>query len=449
MTVEGRVLDGATGAPQAGVSVEFTLPGHEGPRAEVIATSAPDGQYRVEITTGRWDVRAHGNGAWAPPSRLLVEQPAGTAAVHHDILVERAGIVRGRVLRDGGATVAAATVSVETIDTAVRTALDETLGRSAIAGADGAFELVVPPGEIKLHATAGDASEGFASATVAPGQELTIDIVIPAPAVIAGVVRDAFGNPVDGATVHVYDRVLGGGADQHLTTTTDSSGAYRIDTIHPGTVTVEAARAESMSPPTKRQIVSGEQLTIDLTLGEPIAVRGQVLDADGEPVAGARVNAVLQGARQKIPSFETAADGTFEVTLGQAGTYVVSATGYPAKARVVVEVTADSEPIVVVLQDPGGIRGTITLAGGAPAPNATIAVARFHREGDEHAASKDRPRARTGASADGTFAMSELLPGTYDLVISAPGRADARLEGVVVAQGGWADVTVTLEEEPS
>lgn len=449
MTVEGRVLDGTTGVAQGGVEVQFTLPGPEGPRAEVIATSADDGRFRVEITSGRWDVRAHGAGVWAPPTRLLVESAVGATTVHHDVLVERAGVVRGRVVRDDGTVVAAATVSVETTDPTTITALDETLGRSAIAGADGRFELTVPPGEIKLHATADDASEGFAAAKVASGAEITVDIVIPRAAAIAGVVRDADGAPVGGARVHVFGRVLGGGADQQLTATTDASGAYRIATVHPATVTIEATLDAASSAPVKLAVAAGDDVTVDLALGTPIAVSGHVVTSDGEPVAGARVRAVLQGARTKIPSVETDADGSFEVTVGQAGTYVVSATDNRGKVRSVLDLAADGESVELVLQDPGGIRGLVTLAGGAPAPNATIAVVRFHRQGDDRAAPRSRANARTLGAADGTFALTELLPGTYDLLITAPGRADARVAGVVVAEGGWADVAVTLTEEPS
>lgn len=450
MIVEGRVLDGATGAPQASVEVEFTLPGHEGPRAEVIATSADDGRYRVEISTGRWDVRAHGSGVWAPPSRLLVEPPTGAATVHHDVLVERAAIVRGHVLDDRGAPVATATISVETTDPAIRTALDETLGRSATAGSDGAFELTVPPGEVKLHATTPSGAEGFAGAAVAPGTDVTVDITIPAAATIAGIVRGSDEAPAAGATVHLYARILGGGADQHLVTKTDSSGTYVFTNVHPGTVTIEASRDDATSPPTKQKVTDGETLTIDLTLGEPVAVRGKVLRGDGEPVAGARVNAVLQGSHTKIPGVDTDADGSFTLTVGQPGTYVVTGNGDDhSKARIVVEIGADPEPIDVVLQDPGGIRGLVTLAGGAPATTATIKVTKFRRDGAERDAPRGRLSSRTMSAGDGTFSLPEMLPGVYDLAITAPGRADAQVTGVIVPEGGWADVVVTLTEEPS
>jgi hypothetical protein len=159
---------------------------------------------------------------------------------------------------------------------------------------------------------------------------------------------------------------------------------------------------------------------------------------------------VLVGSRARVTPADTQADGSFELTAGQPGTYVVTANGDDhTHARMTVEVTADTDAIDVVLQDPGGIRGLVTLAGGASAPNATIAVEGFVREGDTHAPPRGRAKARTLGAADGTFSLPELLPGTYDLVITAPGRADAHVAGVVVHEGGWADVAVTLAEEPS
>lgn len=453
MTVEGRVIDGASGAPIAGVEVMFTLPGHEGPRAEVIATSAADGQYHAEISTGRWDVRAYGAGVWAPPSRLLVDPPIDAPRVRHDVLVQRAGVVRGHVIHEwaDSAAVASATVSVETTDAEIRTALDETLGRSVITGADGAFELTVPPGEIKLHATTPDGAEGFVQTRVAAGGEVVVDVMIPAPARVSGTVRDSEGRPIGGASVHGFVKVLGGGADQQLKTTTDSSGGYVLANIHPGTLTLEARREPAASGPTRQALGAGQRATIDLALGKPVTLAGRVVTSAGEGAGGARVNAVLQGSRTKAPGIETRTDGSFTFELGQAGTYVVSAVSdQGAKARIVVEVGADSGSIEVVLQEPGGIRGLVTLAGGAAATAATIAVERFHREGDERAAPRSQlAKLRTLSGADGTFSLGELLPGTYDLVITSPGRADARATGVVVVEGGWADVAVTLAESPS
>lgn len=128
------------------------------------------------------------------------------------------------------------------------------------------------------------------------------------PGTVSGVVTDADGNPIEGATVSA------GGAE----TTTDANGAYEFEV--PGgeqelTVSADGFDTETVSI----AVVANELLeTDDIALAETAfgTVSGVVTDAEGNPVAGATVSAAGEETT-------TDDDGAYELTV-PAGTQEIS-----------------------------------------------------------------------------------------------------------------------------
>jgi hypothetical protein len=112
--------------------------------------------------------------------------------------------------------------------------------------------------------------------------------------------------------------------------------------------------------------------TYKFRLGRPVTVRGSVVDADGFPIAGAKI---LVGKRDVSDSRkgETAADGSFVVAGCRPGKGVVSAEadGFAA-ATVGAELKADSEPVRLTLQRGKLLMLTLLSQRGEPVKQAHI-----------------------------------------------------------------------------
>jgi Ca-activated chloride channel family protein len=87
---------------------------------------------------------------------------------------------------------------------------------------------------------------------------------------------------------------------------------------------------------------------------------------------------------------------------------------------------------LVAAQSPRGqLSGTITDSAGMPLPGVTVEIA-----GPEYRA--------TLANDRGEFRFTDLLPGTYSLVATLPGFSTVRREGIEVADGHMARVSINL-----
>ncbi|MGH2616388.1 MAG: putative glycoside hydrolase [Thermomicrobiales bacterium] len=134
------------------------------------------------------------------------------------------------------------------------------------------------------------------------------------PTVLRGTVTDAENSAgIEGASIAL---VAPDGTEQ--VTTTDREGRYAFDAVPDGAV----VRFSSADYGVAEETV-GQRTEIDLAV-QASFVAGQVTDATGAPIAGARV-AAANGSAESL----TAADGTFRLTGGTDITEVaVSAPGF-------------------------------------------------------------------------------------------------------------------------
>ncbi len=428
ITVDGRVIDGMTRAPVAGVDVLFSLP----IGAEETVTSGGDGQFSIQLGPGGYEVRAVGELLYAPARPLKVGRVG--APLRLDVEVTRLARVRGRVVDDGGAGVVGATVAVAPAREASGAYdTDAVLETSVTSGADGAFELTVFPGEVRLAA---DAPGGYGRVTV-PGVPPAavhdgVEIRLQAHAGVAGVVRGPDGAVVAGAVVHATVRVAEMKVSEQLTRESDAGGRFRFDRIKPASLTLEARAAGfAASAPVTMSPAPGEQRDgVVLALGEPLELAGRVVDAAGAPVADAKVELERPGSRAGRPPVRTGADGTFRFVDLDAGPFalVARAPGYARARRD--QVAAPAEGVELTLQSPGRIRGVVTDAAGRPVRDFTVSVELFVPVGGQSSARAPGPT--RFAAEDGRYELGPVEPGRYDLVIAADGHAPATRLGVEV-----------------
>jgi len=286
-------------------------------------------------------------------------------------------------------------------------------------------------------------------------------------AMLTGKVVDEQGQPVAQATVWLYYQDAEG-----LTQELVATGASAAD----GTFTLEdaahaggqgdawrlCAYAAGRAPDSA--YVAEPHEAVELTLREPGILRGQIVDDQGRPVAGARVALVgafvldrevtgsfagslwLQPEVQEVCAARTDATGSFELRAAPRGwqaSYDVSAPGY---GELTVQARGGEAAFAPLrLERPGSVTGQITGIQAPDSPAGTRLSLRGELRGEVLSIYREAT-----AGADGRFTFAELQPGTYDLSISKQpsDRSHVRApRDLLVEPGG--ETHVELPAEPT
>lgn len=248
-----------------------------------------------------------------------------------------------------------------------------------------------------------------------------VDTPAAAPSLV-GVVTRTGGTPVSGATVTAGGR----------TATTDVAGAFTLDGLSAGQVTV-AASAPSLRPASKPVVITpGVSVEVTLLLEAktgPGSISGTVRAGPDKPLAGARV---ASGAT----TVTTSATGQYALTKMGPGPVKVRVTldGYtPADEVVQVAAEANAELDVTLelatQRSKAKIRGVVSSASG-PVAKATVRIVEL--------------KLKQTVKADGRF-EAEVLGGKYTLVIEAAKHV-TQTRVVEVADGDQAIFQIELEK---
>lgn len=234
-------------------------------------------------------------------------------------------------------------------------------------------------------------------------------------------VSDASGRPVAAVAIWLGDSP--GAFDGAIIGATDADGRLTLRALPVGSH-VAAIAADGRTSPLAC-VRDGSDLPLQLaTPGRRIL--GRVVDADGEPLAAARVgrpggsalqpvlpgNLALAGAPALV--VETAVDGTFALPIGDADErLLVQARGH---VPTVLDVPAGPEPFVVRLVRAPRLLGRVTDRDGRPLGDAAVRVcgaAWFARSG-------------AFTAANGEFVFDALPPGPTEVEIALGGHDAVR-----------------------
>jgi EmrB/QacA subfamily drug resistance transporter len=273
---------------------------------------------REPVRAGREPVGAPREPVGAPREPVR----AGAAAPYEPIGGhETRGVIRGVVRRAGGAPAGDTTLTL--IDTR-----GHQVGRTTTRS-DGRYALSTPGrGTYVLIAGAGERAPQAATLVVGH-QPVDFDLTLTGSAGLAGVVRDAAGNPVRDARVVVTD-VRG---EVVATGTTDAGGTYGFPHVAAGPYTLAVSSAAHR--PTAVPVLVGDERTrqdVELTAAR---IHG-VIRAEGRgPLPDARV--VLSDAAGNVVRVTTTGpDGEYTFAGLAGGPYTVTASGYPPVAGEVI-----------------------------------------------------------------------------------------------------------------
>jgi len=287
--LSGRLLFQDRPLAQAQVEIYLKADKDRSVQPFAVGTTDAAGSYRVELPPGRYFVigKQRGEGADGHPRMLMADAPGNPYTVERGATVVPAFNLR-EMGREGGLSVAAdsgvsgrLTAAGQSLDRAFVYAYTETgsglmgpsFGEAVQADRDGRFQIDLPAG--RYHLVARRRADGTRAGELAPGD---LNGTYP-------------GNPVE---IRRGERL--------------QLGAFPLTAIDP---TVRARRQSAGT-----FVATGTMLT------------GQVLDPQGEPVRGVHVFAYLDSRMVGKPvhiSAPSAADGKFQLHLGEGGTYFVGA----------------------------------------------------------------------------------------------------------------------------
>lgn len=352
---------------------------------------------------------------------------------------------------------------------------DGTFERLAVSDSSGHFEFrAVPPGQFDLYAEkvgylqTGD--QGTPASDSEPirlqsGQSVEgLEIALLPASVIAGVIRDKNGEPLNGVQVRAL-RVTDEAGQPQLSVAptparTDSRGRFRIPNLAAGHYYVEARHAGRL----QADVVAGSVLVYaptyypgTLTLGEAaqmtlemattfeidmrlafiplVQLGGTALDTTGRPLSG--VVEVLQLVGTLLVPVTTSfidPEGSFRIAGVPAGTYVLRtsaavSSGQPLSASITIAATADRSDIALIARPMARLVGRIEADGlprGAFLPPLRVIIL----------------PAAVGEPPPTTFGGGVVKPDMTFLLAVASGPALIRLANL---PPGWVVETITID----
>lgn len=425
-TLVVRVL--ADGVPLAGARAVVA--------GRTIATSERDGVVRiggVGRTFGRAEVVADG---YAPESIALImrDDPGGT--VERTMAVWRGASVDGRVLGPNGAAVPDATVEIEAVDDR-RTGW--TMPVTATADQRGAWHVdAIAAGRYLVRARSRSYGPSADEPLELDGITLRHDQVVRVQlgAQLVGTVVDVAGQPVAGAEVSAS---AGFQRRQHQVRT-GANGRFAIFGMVAGDYDVGAKTTREAASRLPVTIANGERVDVALVVVDA-RISGTVVDPSGAPVAGASVSVsrTFQAKDGKYMGFHSAgeltdAQGRFELGGLEPATYQLSAT-WPEPIGLVrddkVDAKVGARDVRLVLAAPATLTGRILLDG-APVPYFGVAVVA------DAASSVFMPQ--VVRAADGRFALRPVTPGSWVVLVIAPGTERKVIASVALEPGRAVDL---------
>ena len=238
--------------------------------------------------------------------------------------------------------------------------------------------------------------------TPAAGARVTF---VARPIASAGTISiDGDGAAVAGALVRTA-RANGSGVipDQRLT-----NAVYDL-ILEPGPAAPagEGVRVQAVD------LSTGQSAPASLRLAAPGHITGQVVDAGGAPVEGARVAAVATGLLARATAAggaaTTGSDGSFDVRVAAGGGYQVEVDG-PGGAGRVHLATGVTDALSVELPAVLRLTGTLTLAGGTRVSGALVQLRCLACGADGGPA----PVAEAVSDASGNFTLLAPDPGVAE-----------------------------------
>ena len=260
--------------------------------------------------------------------------------------------IGGTVRAHDGTPVAGATVEVVT----------GPMMTSGTTNASGVYSLEVTAGTYTVRARQGNSTTPTRTATVPPDQS-GVDLTFPQVLTVSGTVRDYDGTALAG--VSLSSQPAGVYAQ------TDANGHYEMQ-LPSGIHCVSASKYPRPAPAAQAVTVPPSQTTVDFVFPRYYTISGTVRGSDGTALGSVEVRAIGPSTGYDY----TGSDGSYELTVLTAGTYVVTAwqSGRLERVSATVTVPPDRPGTNLTFPQAVAIGGTVRNGSGAAVSYATITL---------------------------------------------------------------------------
>ena len=426
-SVAGKVVVRGAGQPLANAVVGLEPAAREmgfSSLGQGIIVSAADGSFQIpDVPAGSYHVVANFTNEpiadWVADP-VPVKVAAGQAVSGVQLQAYKGGIVEVTVRgKDNHEPLADAGVSVNSED----------YNRGGSTGTNGVAYFRLPPGQFSVFANKPDWSQAQTQAAVTEGQTTSVTIELNAPFKVAGIVRDASGAPVAGASVGVFPNY----GNDTTVAKTDANGHYEVSWQKPSWAGSQNQTFYLLARHLERKLAVMQEMeetttNMDLTLKPAMSVSGRVQDTKGKAVTNLMAYVMLQLdnssftiSRQPVHSDEQGRIQMEALPMGERYGLYISAEGYGSAQQ---EMDAadpkadhhDFPPLVVKIAD-RKLAGRVLGTNGKPAAGAQIYL-RGEGQPNGNAITDDDGRFAFDAVCEGAVTVSANMKGAY-------GSADA------------------------
>ncbi|WP_433750424.1 carboxypeptidase regulatory-like domain-containing protein [Falsibacillus pallidus] len=428
-TISGTISS-TLGGTIGGATVEILNIG-----SQVIATATADinGFYSIDgIAPGSYRLRASQTNY--STGQIGFTAVAGTPQTVDLSLVPNPGALSGTVL-DGSNQDPIPNTSIRIINNSGITV--------ATARTDGSGTYSIPslaPGSYTVVFTSDGYANKVTGAIISTGLITSLNVELDK---LSGAVQGAISStlgPLANAEISVTLNNIG-----VATTTSDSNGNYFVGNLSPNVYNI-VVNASGYARQTAGVIVNaGATSTADFFMEQTLGtLQGIVADSASAPLSGAVVNIYQEGGSGNIIArIVTQSNGSYGVPTLPPGTYFIVAIkdGYQSMSMGAI-ITAGGTASVnfQLLSNPGNVTGTIFDADTMnPIEGAAIQIKVLDASGTIVQF--------TFSDSDGIYLLSNLAPGTYTLVASAPGYQNG-LSSVVIPSNATVQLDISLFASP-
>ena len=449
---------------------------------EVTEPGAPEGNRTVRGGDALDPDEVDGVG---PDARTRIA-PEGVAPEDRDPLAGAEHILTGHLTDDGGRPVAGARVGYG-VDLLMGTGVSLTGNAPTLEGIElpetltdrqGAFRIEGTPGKpgVALMASHADYVPRVIPLDGYEGGMRDLGVFALKPGARAtGRAKDTTGRLLAGITIQARPATSSGKPEKAImmgreeeagwSVVTDDSGSFALSGLPAGKVSILGTHPDYITGVIEPfEVVPGRPahgLEVVMDPGESIS--GQVVDGSGNPVNGAGVTVDrtlhidLSDADRDLSALYadnhavTDEDGIFRLQGLRQGEYTVRARAEGFAGASAEEVETGRTGLVLVLERGGWIAGWVRDARSGKAPD------RFDVKVERLTSTSIRPVVRKDASdlesdprfadKEGAFLVESLPTGTFDIVVSAPGYGEQRIEELEVRPGDGRELSVELWPE--
>lgn len=377
-TIRGHVFQADGSTPLPGVSVRVLDP--SGSRWLGSATTATDGSYEIGGVFARdFVVRAeHLEFVAESPGQFSTMDEVVTRDLSLGVI---SGTIHGTVYASDGVT------PVPGVELALLDSAGQFAGGTKTGGS-GTYQLNgVTAGAFALEVYYGaDTPLVLAGALTYSGEDVVRDVILPVRASIMGVVTYGDGTPVEFPSIFAVREDTSGSTTFYAMSTYD--GLFAVLDVPPGPFTLIASDGMSPLQGIVEGVVTDSPTPVVLNVVLPSGtITGTVLDANGEPAAGAALSLVSAGSPGNKLSTVADWNGSYAFERVPVGEYLLQATdAYRVvfSSRLGVLVAGEVQTVNISLPATGTLTGEVfDMDGVRRARGVPVLVDAFHDVGPE------------------------------------------------------------------